>query len=59
MIVTSLIFVSKAGMYPGGDPRGFLSNGLAHTEVSLSDKHSSLLRYIINYNHKKFYDTGP
>ncbi len=28
-------------------------------EVTEGDKHSSLLRYIIIYDHKKFYDSGP
>jgi len=30
---------------------------LTRLEVTESDKHSSLLRYIINYDHKKFNST--
>ncbi len=29
------------------------------TEKTARDKHSSLLRILINYGHKKFYNTGP
>ncbi len=64
----SLIFVGKARSLSFGYSLVWSStqvgSGLAHTfyireEVSVSDKHTSLLQYKTNYDRKKFKSAGP
>ncbi len=60
----SLIFVGKARSLPLGWSLVWSSTqvgfGLAHrVEVSVSDKHTSLLQYRTNYGRKKFKSAAP
>jgi hypothetical protein len=64
----NLMFTSKAGAYPSGEPErcftlreatGLTHKHLTRLEMPATNKHYSLLLTFVNYGRKKFYNIGP